>query len=50
MSLLLLADGNPVCENCKYICSSCQKPIHNEAIVTGASSSPSLVRTVSGSS
>ncbi|GAA5901817.1 hypothetical protein JCM8208_003596 [Rhodotorula glutinis] len=35
MSLLLLADGNPVCENCKYICSSCQKPIHNEAIVTG---------------
>ncbi|GAA5846906.1 hypothetical protein JCM9279_006946 [Rhodotorula babjevae] len=35
MSLLLLADGNPVCENCKYICSSCSKPIHNEAIVTG---------------
>ncbi|GAA6046909.1 hypothetical protein JCM3770_003424 [Rhodotorula araucariae] len=35
MSLLLLADGNPVCENCKYICSACNTPIHNEAIVTG---------------
>ncbi|BGP50323.1 Rho-type gtpase-activating protein [Rhodotorula kratochvilovae] len=35
MSLLLLADGNPVCENCKYICSACSNPIHNEAIVTG---------------
>ncbi|GAA5832784.1 hypothetical protein JCM11251_005762 [Rhodosporidiobolus azoricus] len=34
-NLLLLSDGSPVCENCSYICSVCQKPIHNEAIVTG---------------
>lgn len=37
-NLLLLSDGNPVCENCSYICSVCQKPIQNEAIVTGAAS------------
>lgn len=35
-NLLLLSDGSPVCENCAYICSVCQTPIHNEAIVTGA--------------
>ncbi|GAA6010625.1 hypothetical protein JCM10207_007771 [Rhodosporidiobolus poonsookiae] len=34
-NLLLLSDGSPVCENCSYICSVCEKPIHNEAIVTG---------------
>ncbi|GAA6031517.1 hypothetical protein JCM8097_006495 [Rhodosporidiobolus ruineniae] len=34
-NLLLLSDGSPVCENCSYICSVCQKPISNEAIVTG---------------
>ncbi|CDR49468.1 RHTO0S27e00320g1_1 [Rhodotorula toruloides] len=34
-NLLLLSDGSPVCENCSYICNVCQKPIHNEAIVTG---------------
>lgn len=34
-NLLLLSDGSPVCENCSYMCTICQKPIHNEAIVTG---------------
>lgn len=36
-NLLLLSDGSPVCENCSYSCMICQKPIHNEAIVTGTS-------------
>ncbi|GAA5863704.1 hypothetical protein JCM3774_001219 [Rhodotorula dairenensis] len=34
-NLLLLSDGSPVCEKCSYTCTICQKPIHNEAIVTG---------------
>ncbi|PKY54694.1 RhoGAP-domain-containing protein [Rhizophagus irregularis] len=34
-NLLLLSDGNPICENCSYNCHVCKKPILNEAIMTG---------------
>ncbi|GBC03839.1 hypothetical protein RclHR1_05350013 [Rhizophagus clarus] len=34
-NLLLLSDGNPICENCSYNCNVCKKPILNEAIMTG---------------
>ncbi|KAG9302849.1 hypothetical protein G9A89_009626 [Geosiphon pyriformis] len=34
-NLLLLSDGNPICENCSYNCHVCKKPILDEAIMTG---------------
>ncbi|KZV71600.1 hypothetical protein PENSPDRAFT_734076 [Peniophora sp. CONT] len=34
-NLLLLSDGNCVCTNCSYLCSSCHFPILDEAIMTG---------------
>ncbi|CAG8569823.1 11978_t:CDS:10 [Diversispora eburnea] len=34
-NLLLLSDGNPICENCSYDCHVCKKPIIDEAIMTG---------------
>ncbi|KAJ1978142.1 Rho-type gtpase-activating protein [Dimargaris xerosporica] len=34
-NLLLLADGSPLCQNCSYTCSICQRSILDEAIVTG---------------
>ncbi|KAI9024286.1 hypothetical protein CLU79DRAFT_99811 [Phycomyces nitens] len=33
--LLLLDDGNPVCEDCSYVCAVCKKSISDEAIMTG---------------
>ncbi|GAA5798598.1 hypothetical protein EDC94DRAFT_532610 [Helicostylum pulchrum] len=34
-NLLLLDDGRPVCDNCSYNCTACQKVIKDEAIMTG---------------
>ncbi|KAK3834450.1 MAG: hypothetical protein J3R72DRAFT_372250, partial [Linnemannia gamsii] len=34
-NLLLLSDGSPICEQCSYSCSSCRRPILDEAIMTG---------------
>ncbi|CAI2162773.1 13429_t:CDS:10 [Funneliformis geosporum] len=34
-NVLLLSDGNPICENCSYSCHVCKKPILDEAIMTG---------------
>nr|CAG8576089.1 3547_t:CDS:2 [Entrophospora candida] len=33
-NLLLLSDGNPICERCSYSCNVCKKPILDEAIMT----------------
>lgn len=38
-NLLLRSDGSPICENCSYNCHICQKPIVDEAIMTGKSAS-----------
>ena len=37
-TLLLLADGSPICSNCSYSCNICKKPILDEAIMTGEDS------------
>ncbi|ORY86801.1 hypothetical protein BCR37DRAFT_125464 [Protomyces lactucae-debilis] len=34
-NLLLLSDGNPICENCSYNCRVCNKKIDDLAIMTG---------------
>ncbi|RIB07463.1 hypothetical protein C2G38_428257 [Gigaspora rosea] len=34
-NILLLSDGNPICQNCSYNCNVCKKPILDEAIMTG---------------
>ncbi|OLL22476.1 putative Rho-type GTPase-activating protein 3 [Neolecta irregularis DAH-3] len=34
-NLLLLSDGNPICENCSYNCRACNKKIDELAIMTG---------------
>ncbi|KAI7904343.1 uncharacterized protein BX663DRAFT_504733 [Cokeromyces recurvatus] len=34
-NLLLLRDGNPICEDCSYSCHACKKTIKDEAIMTG---------------
>ncbi|KZO95564.1 RhoGAP-domain-containing protein [Calocera viscosa TUFC12733] len=35
MTLLILADGSPVCMDCTYQCAACGLPIQDEAVMTG---------------